>query len=255
MLYLSKHTLQKYLSFALTIVLSFSCLFISGQIIANASTPTSTVIPTYTITPTSFNTPTPITTPTAVEPAPDKIPSASYFKDISNHWAKNYISTLILNNIINGYLDGTIRPDNEITRAEIAVILAKSLKLEIKNTNVNAFKDYKTIPEWALSYVNQLNEKGIINGYEDGTFKPYNKVTRAELVTMVMKTFEQKLTANKKFNFFDSRLIPQWANEYIAAGIETGIIKGYTDNTFKPLNKIKRSEVFAIIARCIEQFQ
>lgn len=72
---------------------------------------------------------------------------------------------------------------------------------------------------------------------------------------MVMKTFEQKSTSDKKFDFFDSRLIPQWANVYIAAGIETGIIKGYTDNTFKPLNKIKRAEVFAIIARCIDKFQ
>lgn len=275
MLYLSKHALQKYLNFALTVILSFSCLAIPEQNYANANdstptstnstistnapssirTPTSTNCPTSTIIPTSISTPTPKATPTAVEPTPGKIPSSNYFKDIANHWAKKYISALILNNIINGYSDGTIRPDNYITRAEIAVILAKTLKLEINNTNVNAFKDYKIIPEWSLSYVNQLNEKGIINGYEDGTFKPNNKVTRAELVTMVMKTFEQKSIANKKFIFFDSRLIPEWANGYIAAGIETGIIKGYTDNTFKPLNKIKRAEVFAIIARCIEQFQ
>lgn len=239
MFVLLKKKLQRYVSIGLAAFLSFSSLLIPEAINTNAAE----------------NTPIPTSTPAlnTVVATPSNVPEAIGFKDVIDHWAKDYIQKLYSSKVISGYEDGTIKPDNKITRSEIAVMLVKALSLDIKNATANTFKDSKSIPEWALPYINLLAEKGVIKGYEDGNFRPNNMVTRAELVTMVMNAFGYKPSPNEKFKFFDSKLIPSWAAGYILKGIEGGIIGGYQDNTFKPLNKIKRCEVFVVISKCMDK--
>ncbi|HOQ00631.1 MAG TPA: S-layer homology domain-containing protein [Acetivibrio clariflavus] len=91
-------------------------------------------------------------------------------------------------------------------------------------------------------------------GYEDGSFRPYNKITRAELITAVSKAYKIEPVGSTTNDFADFEVIPQWALGYINAAVEKGIIKGYPDLTFRPQSNIKRSEVFAVIYNCISWY-
>lgn len=218
-------------------------------------TPIPTPTPTYTPTPTP--TPTtdiPATEKEQIKEPNDEIPTGFIFSDAINHWAKDYIYSLHSKGIINGYPDGTVKPDNEITRAEVAVILAKAIGIDLKNSTKADFKDFDEIPEFAVQSVNALYEKGIFIGYEDGSFRPYNKITRAELITAVSKAYKIEPVGSTTNDFADFEVIPQWALGYINAAVEKGIIKGYPDLTFRPQSNIKRSEVFAVIYNCISWY-
>jgi hypothetical protein len=210
--------------------------------------------PTPSATPTSTNTPTPTNTHDSekdvVEEPSSNLPSSVVFTDAINHWSKDYIYSLYLKKIISGYPDGTIKPNNEITRAEMAVILAGALGLDTKYAKKSDFKDIDDIPEFALQAVNSLSEKGIFVGYEDGSFRPNNKITRAELITSVAIAYKIE-SSSVKNNFVDSDVIPSWAAGHINAAVVKGIIKGYPDGTFKPQSNIKRGEVFAVISNCL----
>lgn len=236
---------------------------VDDTVIEPTSTPTNTLKPTSTPTatkrvsyqhdtPTSTPTPTPTVTPTAsAKPTeiPDKKVPGALFPDAINHWSKEYIDILFSKAILDGYLDGTIKPDNEITRAEISVILGKAIGLDTKNNKKIPFKDAESIPNWAASYVGILAERGIIKGYEDGSFRPNNKINRAELVAMVIRANNIKSNNNTLNRFKDSNTIPLWASGYIQAAVNLGILGGYPDNTIRPLDNITRGEAFAIIAR------
>ncbi|WP_105617288.1 leucine-rich repeat protein [Vallitalea okinawensis] len=103
-------------------------------------------------------------------------------------WAEEGITKLTNLKIINGYSDGTFRPNHEITRAELAVILSKTLGLTlvIEEASFTDTKDH-----WAEQYILALRDAGIVNGYNDGSFKPNEVVTRAEAVTMINNAFKK----------------------------------------------------------------
>lgn len=185
------------------------------------------------------------------EPGSD-FPSSVVFTDSINHWAKDYIDSLYSKKIISGYPDGTIKPNNEITRAEMAVILAEALGLDAEYAKKAAYKDIDDIPEFAIQAVNALSEKGIFVGYEDGSFRPNNKITRAELITSVAIAYKIEPVSTNNKSFVDSDVIPSWAAGHVNAAVVKGIIKGYSDGTFKPQNNIKRGEAFAVISNCLE---
>ncbi len=183
-------------------------------------------------------TPKPVTT----EPKP------AVFTDISNHWAKESILSLLTKGIIDGYPDKTIRPDKEITRAEIAKLIVTMLNLAPAGTPDMKFTDKAKIPSWALGYIDVLTRKGIIQGYNDNTFRASNNVTRKEMAVIIMRALGYKDAApSGPINFKDAKSIPPWAINYVGKGAELGIFNGYTDSTFKPDKYITRAEVFKII--------
>ena len=106
--------------------------------------------------------------------------STSRFADANSNWAAKEIATLTSAGIIEGYEDGTFRPDASITRAEYAAIASRFDKLE---SGTMRFSDVPST-HWAYSAIASAAEKGWINGYSDGTFRPDNNITRAEAVTL-----------------------------------------------------------------------
>ncbi|NLN77277.1 MAG: S-layer homology domain-containing protein, partial [Armatimonadetes bacterium] len=98
-------------------------------------------------------------------------------------------ATLANGNIISGYPDGTFRPGNYITRAEIATIASKFDKLT--PLEVNMFSDVSG--HWAEEFINSAAQKGWVTGYPDGTFKPDQYITRAEFVTLVNNVLERRV--------------------------------------------------------------
>ncbi len=227
----------------------------SGSYQNNAtSTPTSTPTPTATATPTATPTTKASATPTAspkasATNAPVSPKPAAGFTDISKHWARDYISALITKGIISGYSDGTIKPDKNISRAELAVSIMKALGLKpLDNAKVD-FKDAKSIPSWALGYIALAKQSGIIQGNADNTFSPNKECSRQEAITMIMRAFKLG-ESTKELKFKDVKDIPEWSYKYIAKATESDLIKGYTDNTFKPGKSITRAELFTLLFKC-----
>ena len=104
--------------------------------------------------------------------------------DIAGHWVEDSVKSLIDQGILNGYPDGSFRPDQSITRAELAKTLATAYEL-IAASHQEQFTDTKG--HWAEDFIAALTEAKIITGYPDGSFKPEAPVTRAEMVVMLTR--------------------------------------------------------------------
>ena len=112
----------------------------------------------------------------------------SGYSDVkAGDWFNNAVSTLSNAGIIAGYEDGSFRPNGYITRAEFATIAARFF--DVTYSGKDLFPDISG--HWAKDYINQAANKGFVNGYEDGTFKPDRNITRAEAVTLVNRTLDR----------------------------------------------------------------
>ncbi|NLY21580.1 MAG: hypothetical protein GXZ08_09910 [Tissierellia bacterium] len=149
------------------------------------------------------------------------------------------IETVIHRAYVNGYPDGSIRPQGEITRGEVAAIIAR-LHADVEEIVYGVENNYSDVnsTDWYSKHILYVRDKGLMEGYEDGTFKPENKITRAEYVTVVAR-FKGLVEIDTKFE--DSK--GHWAEGYIGAVNEKGWISGYPDGTFKPTANITREEV------------
>ena len=113
--------------------------------------------------------------------------SSGYSDVKAGDWFNNAVSTLSNAGIIAGYEDGSFKPNGYITRAEFATIAARFF--DVTYNGKDLFPDISG--HWAKDYINQAANKGFVNGYEDGTFKPDRNITRAEAVTLVNRTLDR----------------------------------------------------------------
>lgn len=110
------------------------------------------------------------------------------FSDVAkSHWAANYIGYMQQFGIITGYADGSFRPDASVTRAEFAAIASRFERL------TEGTKSFSDVPSshWAAKYINFAATRGWVNGYADGTFRPNNSITRAEVATVTCRLLER----------------------------------------------------------------
>ncbi|WP_027417974.1 S-layer homology domain-containing protein [Aneurinibacillus terranovensis] len=162
-------------------------------------------------------------------------------KDFSGHWASSQITKWMDKGYIAGYEDGSFKPDHSITRAEFITLVNKSFGFTEK-TSV----DYKDVSpgQWFYDEFAIAKAAGYISGYEDGTVRPNNKITRQEAAVIVGKLLKiNGATAeNNAQNFIDSSAMASWSKGSIAVITGKGIMHGYPDKMFKPGNAISRAE-------------
>ena len=121
--------------------------------------------------------------------------SENHFSDVSaDKWYNNAVSTLCHMGVLGGYSDGTFRPNAPITRAEFA-------KIAVSFAQINGFSEYGYFTDvdssdWYAPYVDAAKSVGLIEGYSDGSFKPGNKITRAEACTIVNRVLGRKPSKN-----------------------------------------------------------
>ena len=154
---------------------------------------------------------------------------------------------------IAGYPDGTVRPDGNITRAEVATIFFRLLTEETRAIYWSQTNDYSDVaPEaWYNNAVSTLSSMEVLSGYPDGTFKPNAPITRAEFAKIAVSFFD---CAGIVYDgTFSDVAEGQWWTEYIAAAAELGLVEGYPDGTFKPQANISRAESCAIVNRVLER--
>jgi len=185
-------------------------------------------------------------------------PPVAKFKDMAGHWAADTVSRLAYMGVISGYEDGTFRPDNEISRAEVTAILVRALRLPAGSEQDLKFRDKASIPDWAKGVVAAAAREGLVRGYPqpDGTvtFEPDRPVSRAEMAALVVRILDKKIgpVVPAELKFADAGSIPDWARSSVGAAVAKGIVVGYPDNTFRPDNRVTRAEAAAMILRLLD---
>ena len=172
------------------------------------------------------------------------------FTDIDDYWAADYVDFLYNADITTGYSDGTFRPNQNISRAQFAVMLYRYLKLDAnKYESVSLpFADLGQIPAYALPAAKALYSEGIITGSEKNGklyFNPDSSLTRAQAAAMIGRT-QAKGYAEAELTFTDNGKIPAYAAPYIRTMTAQGVISGYSDGSFKPNNNITRGQMAKI---------
>lgn len=177
----------------------------------------------------------------------DKTVYASWKEDETPVLEKGDHSAYII-----GYKDGYVRPNRNISRAEVATIFFRLLTDEAREkywSSTNNYSDVKDT-DWCNNAISTLSNMGILKGDKDGRFRPNDPVTRAEFAAIAARFSDG--AADDYADFSD---VPNdyWASKEIAKAAKLGWIKGYTDGTFRPKNNITRAEAMTLVNRVLER--
>lgn len=169
------------------------------------------------------------------------------FTDITtSHWAYEAICALADKFIISGYLDKTFKPDANITRGEFAKIIVAAADC-FDYTAECSFTDVSR-DDWYYSYVASALKAGLISGYPDGSFRPGDNITRADICAVVYRSVKSKLSGNNGVNpFDDDGDIAPYAKEAVYALNANGIISGMGNKKFLPKAAATRAQTARII--------
>ncbi|WP_270642013.1 IdeS/Mac family cysteine endopeptidase [Paraclostridium sordellii] len=171
--------------------------------------------------------------------------------DIYGHWAKKEINQFISSGYVNGYEDGTFRPDSSITRAEFVKLVNKYFgfnnKEDIKFSDINT-------NDWYYKDICIASKAGYINGYEDKTFKPNKTITREEVSKILISIRNKQDNVYDKLNKYpDKNKVSNWAKPYVEGAIEQGYLKGNDLGLLNPTNNITRAESVTILSRVVKE--
>ena len=151
-----------------------------------------------------------------------------------------------------GYEDGTVMPQKQITRAEVATIFYRLLKEDVRDENTTNVSDFSDVSssDWYGTTVATLAEMNILKGYEDGTFRPNAPITRAEFAAIATRFFDETGATYEPGTFTDVTG-SEWFAGAIMDAVNLGLIGGYEDGTVRPNNNITRAEACAIVNRTL----
>lgn len=174
--------------------------------------------------------------------------------DVAGHWAQADIDLLTNKLVVEGVTDTTFEPERSITRAEFAALVVRALGLDAQGSS--SFSDVNS-SDWFSGVVGAAAEAGIVDGYEDGTFRPQNVITREELSAMVVRALayagqDVSVTAAEQAEllgkFADASKIV-WGQAEVAAAIKSGIVDGMTDTTISPDTNATRAQSATMLKR------
>ncbi|MBP1966130.1 endo-1,4-beta-xylanase [Paenibacillus aceris] len=167
--------------------------------------------------------------------------------DIKGHWAEKGIQALVKAGVIDGYQDGSFRPEAVVTRAEFVSMIVRAFHLTA--TGGADFAD--TGSHWAKEAIATTSALGIVDGYEDGTFGPDNNITREQMAVILVRA-AHLASANGGLDYKDSDDVSAWSQGPLAALTAKGVLNGYEDGTLRPKAFSTRAEVAIIIIRILE---
>ncbi len=177
--------------------------------------------------------------------------SAVELTDIGGHWAKEYIEYGVEKGYISGYADGTFLPDKTVTRAEFSKMINNAVGLTAVGDAKADFNDVKA-SEWYFNEVKKAENAGYITGYEDGTFRPSNSVTRQEaavILSRIVLPVSERANIN---SFGDGNSIDTWATDAVTMIAAKGYIKGDENSNFLPKGALTRSQAAKLICEFVK---
>ncbi len=184
---------------------------------------------------------------------PDQLVNSSGFSDVSDdYWGKEAIVYLSKKGILSGREKEIFCPEETITRAEFTKIVLGALKFSIGNASAS-FADVDE-KDWYSSYVAAGAENGIIKGTDENKFYPDDSITRQDAALVLQRALEQKgiqLDSEKTAQFADDGEISDYAEGAVGLLAGNGMIKGFSDNTFRPFANLTRAEAAQLIYNAI----
>ena len=178
------------------------------------------------------------------------VPTA-VLNDIANSWAKDNIEKMVEFGAINGYQDGSFKPNETITRAEFVTMIVKTLqKLNQVHFDFDiVFED--TAGSWARDYISIAASHGFVEGYSDFIFGPDDEITREQVAAVIVRAFDLPAVAAPT-GFVDEASISPWAKDVVAAVAGNKVMSGTTGNRFAPKDKATRAEAATVLLRVLE---
>lgn len=164
--------------------------------------------------------------------------------DIQGNWAETPIQKLIVQGVINGYPDQTFKPDQPVTRAEFAKIVAKTFKYSETSGSKRLAPDIAG--NWAESYINAVGAQKVMNVFSDGNFKPGENLSRAQLAAMISRlvhlgTTKEKYSPEWPASFVDVP-VNHWAFRYVEIANKLGVLPSTVKTQFQPDQPATRAE-------------
>ncbi|WP_338449577.1 S-layer homology domain-containing protein [Niallia oryzisoli] len=153
---------------------------------------------------------------------------------------------LAFKGVVKGYPDGTIRPNEEVTRAAAAIMIGRALDLNGEQ-RATKFSDVGA-NQVASGYIASAVAEGIIQGYPDGTYRPNETVTRGQMAIFLSRAFDLTVEVDAPFTDISSSMA---SYPHIKRILAENITQGYPDNTFRPNEKVTRAQFSAFLARAL----
>ncbi len=179
-------------------------------------------------------------------------PTEKEFNDLpSNHWSKEAVLSLYNKGIINGYSDGTFRPEKHVTRAEFVKLLCRALKIPDSQSQ---FSDVSS-GDWYAQPIGSAASAGIINGYADGTFRPNDEISRQDMAVMTNRAIDFTKTTivmGSRALFSDEGAIAQYALSSVKRLSEASLINGTDSGEFLPLSATTRAQAAQIVYKILK---
>ncbi|NLW07038.1 MAG: hypothetical protein GX039_03520, partial [Clostridia bacterium] len=169
--------------------------------------------------------------------------------DIQGHWAQEQIGKWLDKGLAGGYPDGTFKPDRTVSRAEFVALANRAFKFEA--TAEISFSDVAATA-WYAGEISKASAAGYVSGYEDGTFRPGNNISRQEAAAMLVRILGLDAPdINVLDRFADAAAIPAWSRGAINSAVAAGLMSGYPDQTFRPSQAITRAEAVVTLDRAL----
>lgn len=176
-------------------------------------------------------------------------PANLEFTDTQGHWAEKAIHHVVQEGVMTGDTEGTFRPEDPITRAELCSVMRRYLKLE--PVEDHGFAD---VSGWAAGSIGALAQANVIFGDGDGRFRPNDPVTRQETAAILCRAVELPFGTVDRL-FADDAQIDFWAKNNVYVVKSVGLMVGDGNNYFRPRDSLTRAEVASILSRLLSAFQ
>lgn len=176
----------------------------------------------------------------------------SRFNDLVGHWSAPFVEALAEKNLIKGFLDGTFQPDDQVTRAQFAALIAASFP-EVEATR--PLVRFGDVPAsfWAAQAIRQAQTQGFISGFPDGMFRPNAPLTKVQAVVALVNGLGLGSGRSEVLLAYRDRAqIPSYAIEPVAAATQRQLVVGYPDPyNLRPLVPITRAETTALVHQAL----
>ncbi|MEO3945514.1 5'-nucleotidase C-terminal domain-containing protein [Gorillibacterium sp. CAU 1737] len=178
--------------------------------------------------------------------------SSASFSDLTGHWSKSEVESLAARLIVQGKSSTSFDPNAALTRAEFSAMLVRAFGLTASG-EAPRFSDVAA-SDWYSASVQATAEAGIVSGYENGTFRPNARISRAEMATMTHRAMALAVYSGKasSTSFQDGAAIPAWASDAVKELSALGLVKGDTEARFRPQATATRAEAAALVKRMLD---
>ncbi|MGB9660896.1 MAG: S-layer homology domain-containing protein [Moorellaceae bacterium] len=182
------------------------------------------------------------------------------FRDLQGHWAKKDVELMARRLIARGLTEDLFGPEQEVTRAQAAAFLVRSLGLEEPNFDKGSFRDVPP-QHWAFRSIEAAYRAGLVAGTGEGNFEPERTITREEMAALLVRALEKEgwkpapgvpEDKNGEAVYTDSSSISSWARESVKLCVSAGLLRGRSATELVPQGQVTRAEAVVMLKRMLQ---